>query len=199
MFNRLEITAVVIVGIVLGGWLIATAATAPKLNTIPEPIIPTQEGLVRIELAEEVAEIGDKCLALNKRLTVLAKELEKAISTISLEKPTKERVILMVMLSELIAIKSCLAGGYLAITPLSFIIKEALPGQIDTARTWLYNFYGISMANSLFNLGNHADLSEHKELAEKIIAEFNDIGATYASYFKFFEKVKEASKELNKL
>lgn len=201
MFNRTEMIMVLVVGMIMGSFLIVQAAV-PKSNNTPKiskPAPVSQEGLVRIELAEEAAKIASKCLAVNKRLTVLARELEKTISAISLEEPTKERVVLMVMLSELIAIKSCLAGGFLTITSLPFIIKEGLPDAIKTARVWLYNFYGLSLANSLFNLGHHADLSEHKELVKKIVAEYNDIGATYASYFEFFKKAQEASRELNEM
>ena len=107
------------------------------------------------------------------------------------EKPTKERVLLMVLISELNSIKMCITSAFLIVRPISYIDARYMDKEIGTSSSLLTMFLWGNMVTSAGSIDANLKVLKNKELNTEFTAILTQAGETHGRCLGFLVNTKK--------
>ena len=168
----------------------------PESLDVPKQVSESKAGTeeeIRNGLREKMEKVGDAVSEFDKKVSVLGRKISGMLSEMDWENPTKERVTLMVLSSELHAIKSAIVSSYLHIEKISIVDVRYLSDAIDRSSALLSKFFWPNILKSAENIQVHLDSYGSKELTEEFVEMLGVGGKVFGTCSAYLIKTKAES------
>lgn len=165
----------------------------PESFGVPKQVSESEvdaEKEIRDELYEKMEKIGDVVTEFDRKVSVVGRKINSMASKIDWENPTKERVILMILSSELYAIKMGVVSSFLHIENMPLVDVRYLSDAIDHSITLLNKFFWINIERSAKNAQAHLDDYGSEELTKEFLDLFEKAGYAFGRCTAYLIKMK---------
>ncbi len=165
----------------------------PESFDVPKQVSESKvdrEKEVRDKLYEKMEKIGDVVSEFDRKVSVVGRKINNIVSKIDWENPTKERVILMILSSELYAVKMAVVSSFLHIENMPLVDVRYLSDTIDHSITLLNKFFWINIERSATNAQTHLDAYGSEELTKEFLDLFEKAGYAFGRCSSYLIKMK---------
>ncbi len=189
MFDRFKIVAIVI-PIVIAVFTVQGIKAETVIWDINEEAaiensLIKAEQEIRDKLATELEELAEHVTDFDKKSDTTGDKLYGLIKAISWEEPTKERVLLMVLLTELSSIKMSIVGAFLLVKQIPYIDTRYMQKEISESSSLLTMFMWNNIMTSAKSIARNLKAYGDKELVAEFESILHQAGYIYGKCTKF--------------